>query len=384
MTQPRIVHLDSLKALRDAAEAWDDLWRRSDATLPTLRAELLAQWVEQFARHGDFHAIAVELNGLWVAALPLVRRKIGRLLPAAAMPCNEWSTAGDFLWDASMGETLLSLPEQTGMSAPLDLEMPVPPVLAALAEAIREMPWPLLWLDEVELDAPRWQQLRQAFFNAGMTIAERKRWQVGRVEISRDWTAYKASWSGKHRQKMAWAARHLAQRGEVRLDLRSQIEPGEAASAMQQCFEIEDCGWKGAAGSSILRTPGMASFYIRQAQQAARWGQLELAFLYCGDRPAAFAYGLTAKGVFHSTKISYDPEFEEQMPGQLLRYFLLERFFSESGRKALDFQGELTESHTAWRPDCRQIGRLAVAPRQFLGRLAVQAYKHVWPLIRRH
>jgi CelD/BcsL family acetyltransferase involved in cellulose biosynthesis len=225
--------------------------------------------------------------------------------------------------------------------------------------------------------------LRQAFSNARMTMAERNRWQVGRVEIDHDWTAYKARWSRKHRQKMAWAARQLTQRGDVRLDVRSRIEPGEVASAMQQCFEIEDRGWKGSAGSSILRTPGMAGFFIRQAQQAARWGQLELVFLDCGDRHVAFTYGLTAKGVFHSTKISYDPEFQDQMPGQLLRYYLLERFFSEPGRKALDFQGEMTDSHAAWQPDCRPVGRLVVAPRRFLGRLAVGAYKHVWPLFRR-
>ena len=106
MTHPRIIHLDSLKALRDAAEAWDDLWRRSDATLPTLRAELLAQWVEHFARPGDFHAVAVEVSGLWVAALPLVRRKIGRVLTVAAMPCNEWASCGELLWDASEGQAV--------------------------------------------------------------------------------------------------------------------------------------------------------------------------------------------------------------------------------------------------------------------------------------
>lgn len=360
VNQLRIVHLDSLIALRSAAEAWDDLWRRSTATLPSLRAELLAQWVEQFARPEQFHAIAVEAEGRLVAALPLAPRRIGRVLPVAAMPCNEWSSSGELLWDASAA----------------------PAAIDALAAAICDMPWPLLWLDEAVLDAPQWQQLRQAFVDARVTVAEHPRWQVGRVRIDGDWPAYRSRWSRKHRQKMAWAARRLAECGTVRLTVHSQLAPGDVATAMRQALQIEDRGWKGAAGTSVLRTPSVAAFFVRQAEQAARWGQLELAFLSCNDRPAAFAYGLTAKGVFHSIKVGYDPEFAQQAPGQLLRYYLLERLFTEPGRTALDFQGPMTEAHAAWLPERYTIGRLAAASRSRLGRLAVRAYRNVWPVVR--
>ncbi len=374
MTRLRIVHLDSLAALRAAAEAWDDLWRRSAVTLPTLRAELVAQWVEQFARPDRFHAIAIESEGRLVAALPLVRRKLGCLLNVAAMPCNEWSSSGELLLDRVV--------EQASLPGPGRTEISVPPVLEALAAAIRAMPWPLLWLDEAVLDAPRWQQLRQACTAARMTVAEHRRWQVGRVAIDGDWPGYKSRWSRKHRQKMAWAARRLAGRGDVRLVVHARLAPGEVAAWMQRGFEIEDRSWKGAEGTSVLRTPGIAEFFLRQAEQAAEWGQLELAFLQCGDRLAAFSYGLTAKGVFHSLKVGYDREFAEQAPGQLLRYHLLERFFAEPERKALDFQGPINEAHAAWLPEPYAIGRLAVAPRSLGGRLTVRAYKDIWPCIR--
>jgi hypothetical protein len=395
MTQPHIVHLESLDALRAAAGAWDDLWQRSDVTLPSLRAELLAQWIEQFARPADFHAVVVESEGRYVAALPLVRRRLGkrgtgsvcrdqpsvgarpegalhkrclspffRLLDAAGMPCNEWSASGELLLDASV--------EQAGM-----------PALQTLATGIRELPWPLLWFDEAVLDAPRWQGLQQAFLHAGMSVAEHPRWQVGRVAIDHDWPAYKARWPRKHRQQMAQAARRLAQEGEVRLAVHSQLSPDDVASPMQQCFEIEDRSWKGAAGGSVLRTPGMAEFFLRQARQAAQWGQLDLAMLHCGDRPVAFSYGLSAKGVFHSLKTGYDPDFARQHPGQLMRYYLLEQLFADPTRKWLDFLGEMTESHAAWLPQCYTVGRLAVAPRGGLGRLAVWGYKNVWWRYRR-
>jgi CelD/BcsL family acetyltransferase involved in cellulose biosynthesis len=362
VTKLRIIHFDSIDTLRATTVAWDDLWQRSDVTLPSLRAELLAQWVEQFASSDQFHAIGVEAEGRLVAALPLVRRKVARVFDAVAMPCNEWSSSGDLLLDATADD-----------DAALD----------ALAAAIGELPWPLLWLDEAVLDASRWQRLQEALVRAGMTVATHRRWQVGRVELNdHDWPAYKGRWSRKHRQQMAQAARRLADRGEVRLSVGSQLAPDEVAAWMQRGFEVEDRSWKGAAGSSVLRSPGMAEFFVRQAQQAAQWGQLELAMLLCGDRPVAFSYGLTAKGVFHSMKVGYDPEFAQQHPGQLLRYHLLEQFFAQPERKALDFQGPMTAAHAAWLPELQSVGRLAVAPRSRWGRLAVQTYKHVWPCIR--
>ena len=353
----RTLHFDSLAGLRSAAGAWDDLWQRSDVTLPTLRAELIAQWIEHFARPADFDALAVECDGRLVAALPLWRRRVGRVLGAAAMPCNEWS---------SNGELLLSAP-------------PVVEVLDALVAALRETSWQLLWLDEAVLDAPRWRLLQQALARAGMRAGSRRRWNVGRLEIAGNWADYKSRWSRKHRQKMAWAARRLAQRGDVRLVAAAELAPGDAAAWMRRGFAVEDRGWKGAAGTSVLRTPGMADFFIRQAETAARWGQLELVFLECGGRPAAFCYGLTAKGVFHSMKVGYDPAFDECVPGQLLRYFLLERFFAEPWRAALDFQGPMTEAHAAWRPRCYTVDRLVVAPGRLLGAVAVGAYEHLWP-----
>ncbi len=74
-SKPRVIHLRSLEELRAAASDWDDLWRRSEVTFPTMRAELLAQWIEHFAADAEFHAIAVQQGGHWVAALPIVRRQ---------------------------------------------------------------------------------------------------------------------------------------------------------------------------------------------------------------------------------------------------------------------------------------------------------------------
>jgi hypothetical protein len=164
--------------------------------------------------------------------------------------------------------------------------------------------------------------------------------------------------------------------GEEFINVLADFGPGEAAHGMRRGLEIENLGWKGAAGSSVLQTSAMETFFLQQAELLSQEKQLELAFLESAGRPIAFAYGQAAKGVFHSAKIGYDPAFAEYSPGQLLRYFLLERFFHESGRTALDFLGPLTASHAAWHPQTYAVARLAASLGRATGKIAVAAYAH--------
>jgi len=78
----RVLHITSVDQLRSVGAMWDDLWWRSEVTLPTARAELVAQWVEQFAPNRPFHALVVETAGKWTAALPLVEARLGHVLSA--------------------------------------------------------------------------------------------------------------------------------------------------------------------------------------------------------------------------------------------------------------------------------------------------------------
>jgi CelD/BcsL family acetyltransferase involved in cellulose biosynthesis len=354
MTTARIVHLRSLEELRAAAPQWNDLWQRSACTYPTLRAEHVAQWIGHFAPQCKMIALAVEENGRYTTAMPLFERKLAHIFHAAAFPCNEWSSSGDFLWDH---------------------ENASPETLEQLFSALADLPVSLLWLDEIPTEFERWRMFIEAVGRRRWKKVTRLRWRAGRVKIGSDWLGYRSSWSRKHRQGMARAARQLSRNGDLRLRMVSQFAPGEAAEILIEGLDIENRSWKGDQGSSVLKTPGMKEFFLEQAELLARENHLELAFLETANRPVAFSYGHTAKGVYHSVKIGYDPAYADCSPGQVLRYFLLERFFHESGRKALDFLGPLTESHAAWNPDLYTVARLATESGHTAGKLAITAYK---------
>ena len=98
---PTVLTIQSLAALRAAAPAWDDLWRRSDCTSPLARAEPIADWLAHFASASRFQALVVAHEGRWLAALPLVERRVAGVLRAGALPCNAWPSGATLLWDAA-------------------------------------------------------------------------------------------------------------------------------------------------------------------------------------------------------------------------------------------------------------------------------------------
>ncbi|MFZ5829509.1 MAG: GNAT family N-acetyltransferase [Planctomycetota bacterium] len=349
----RTLHFTSLDQLQEHAAAWDDLWWRSDVALPTARAELTMQWIEHFAPGARLHLLVAEHGGEWLAALPLVEERLRGVLPAASLPGNAWSPCGELLVDPSME------PERA---------------VAALVEAARSLRRAWLWLPEVPLAATRWQQWQAACGTLEAPLVTRERFLVPRIEIGDDWQAFLAGLSRSHRQRMAKAMRRFEQEGPVTFEARSDLEVHEVEPWLQEGFEVEDRSWKGKAGSSVLGAPRMFQFFLRQAEQLARFGQLEVAMLRLQERPVAFLYGYRAKGVYYAFKIGYDPQFAAHSPGQLLLYQLFERLHRDPECHAVDCMGPLSETINRWRPASYVVGRVIVASRSWLGRGALAAY----------
>ena len=206
MSNLHCIHLTSVEQLRAAATSWDDLWWRSDLTLPTMRAELLAQWLEQFKPRAHFHALVAAQQQRWIAVLPLVSCRVGKLIPAGGLPSNSWVPCGDLLLDGTA---------EAGT------------VLDLLLAATQELPWQLLWLNEAVSETPRWQGLLRACDRAAIPCCYHERFRVGRVEIDRNWDVYQKRLPKNHRQGMARALRRLTYEGEVQFEMRSRLEAND-------------------------------------------------------------------------------------------------------------------------------------------------------------
>jgi CelD/BcsL family acetyltransferase involved in cellulose biosynthesis len=353
------IYLSTIAEFQAAAPAWDDLWQRSDCTSPLAQAGPIVDWLGHFAPAARFQALAVADGDRWLAALPLVERRVAGILRAGTLPCNAWPSGATLLWDTAASDD--------------------PAVGAAVLAAVARLPWPLVVLEAAMPARASWLALIRGLTAAGMPYDLRTRWRAARRMIGRDWPAAFRRLSGKHRQRVSSSLRKLAERGDVGFELHTRLALDEVVPLLCRAWETEDRGWKGVAGTSVLRTPGMAEFMLAQARRLAAEGRLALAFLDCDRRNVAFCYGVLGKGVFHSFKIGYDPAFAPLSPGHLLQYHLLQALYADPRVTAVDYIGAMTEYHASWRPEeVYPLTRLAFARQgSTLGQTALWGFQRM-------
>ncbi len=362
MADLRLRVLSSPSELRAAAPAWDRLWLASDCCLPTLQADLLAIEAEHFRPGKRFHFLAVEEDGRFVAALPIIDRGGPPGWRLGAATGNHWSPACDLLVDRSVN-----------VDAALD----------QLAVGTAAGHWPLIDLHGTDMALERWQSWRRAIERTGAPAMLRQRLRVGTVKIQGPWSEYIESLSRNHRRQMRRIEKKSALLGELNLRVERDIEPHQIAPLVRRGFQVEHSSWKRGSESSVLSTEGMLDFYIAQAKALAARGQLQLTFLELNGEAIAFEYGWLAKGVYFAVKVGYDQARAEITPGQLLRWLLFERLHHEGRWHTIDFVGPLTRALSSWANDQYTISRLVVAPRRLSGRMALAAYRFARPLLAR-
>lgn len=335
-----------------SAAAWNLLWQESDARQPTVRAEGILAWLKAFGEKRLLKAVCVVQGQTLVAALPLLEGVGRHRLKPARLPVNCWSNAADLL---------------------LAPDVDVPAVMRRLADGIAAARIKTLALDEIGLDRPAWRAFADEILRRGGTFYCRGRSPVGVVDILHDWDRYQQSWSGNHRSAVRRSYKKLCQAGEVRTERFSSFDD-PLEELLLTAFEIEDRSWKGKAGTSVLRSPGILDYMVDEAKQTARSGHLDLWLLYLDDQPVAFEYCHLAKGVCFSHKIGYDQAYARFGPGRLLRYLQMETFHADRSCQQFDMLGNLCPAKAKWATSTYDVGNCLVAVDGAAARWAVSAY----------
>jgi CelD/BcsL family acetyltransferase involved in cellulose biosynthesis len=352
--------LESIEQLRAFAHQWDDLRQRSEVAAPAIRAESIAQWAEQFAANQSFTAVVVTDGERFVAALPvIVGRRFG--LKLGMTPANGWSVHGDLLVDPLV-----------------DVEA----VLNLLAEAVMQQGWAALWLDHVPFEELRWRQFLHAVTRQSGRWHVKEHYRIGQVQISGDWPAYEASRNGDHRRSRARYSRMLEKAGPTEIEVYRGRDADEVARLVRLGFEIEHRSWKSGSGTSVMQTPGMLEYYVRQAQHVAACDELELVFLKHQGRAIAFDYGWRSKSTHFVCKLGYDDEYRKYGPGQQMIMRLLQQLHADDGCRTLDFWGPLVPWNESWSTASYPVGRVVVPTSSLAGRLLLHGYRDLLPRVR--
>ncbi|MFC1825028.1 GNAT family N-acetyltransferase [Thermodesulfobacteriota bacterium] len=116
---------------------------------------------------------------------------------------------------------------------------------------------------------------------------------------------------------------------------------------LKEAFTIEDSGWKGRDGSSILKNPEFEAFYHELAFCMNRKGWFELFFLSFGGKRVAFEYCLKYNSFICPLKIGYEDNYKRYGLGNMLRRMILEKSFANRYEK-YDLLGSIDSYKLKW------------------------------------
>ena len=283
--------------------------------------------VPDLCAQADFTAIVVQQDDRYIAALPLVADTTARLFTVYRLTSNCTVSAGDLL---------------------IDPDCDVAIATQLLASRIAQLRGTLAAFEGIEIESPRWQQLIAALQNGGRELHVSRGFDVGVVDILHDWDAYSRSWSRNHRSAIKRSQKKLEAEGEIQVQRLRDPSDEELYETLETCFSIEDRGWKGENGTSILRTPGLRQYCHQEARMVRDLGMLDLWLLKVNDQTIAFEYCHFAKSTCFSHKISFDPAWERFSPGRLLRCYQLQSYHQDLSARHLDTLGVLCEAKAKW------------------------------------
>jgi CelD/BcsL family acetyltransferase involved in cellulose biosynthesis len=308
----------SAEPLTEALEReWDALADRVAAP-PFLRPGYVAIWRHAFAADRPApEVVAVRRDGELVAALPVMREG-GRVVP----PSNS--------------ETVVA-----GILATDDRARD------AAAEALLGLDARLVSLDQIDVDGPTHAAVAATAARTGHRLIRRPTLRSPVVDTDGGWDAYWGSRSRNLRHNVRRCTRRLEERGELRVDVRRSVAPGELGALLAEGFAVEGSGWKTEQGTAILTSPVIRRYYTDLSEWAARHGWLRPSFLRLDGRAIAFCLGFETGGVFYALKLGYDDGLSRLSPGTVLLHGLIRHTFDE-GLSRFDFAGRDEAYKLTW------------------------------------
>lgn len=164
----------------------------------------------------------------------------------------------------------------------------------------------------------------------------------------------------QRRYDLRRARRRASASGQVLTDF-VRPEPAVVVDALQPLWALENRGWKGAHGSSVLQRPALQRFIESLAVRLARRREFVIGTLHIDRHLTAFQVGLLSDDAYWLLKIGYDEQAGHCSPGQILLADALDWAQGE-GCERVELLGGMEGWIKAWRPEVRPTWSLAWYP----------------------
>jgi CelD/BcsL family acetyltransferase involved in cellulose biosynthesis len=350
-----VVVVRDIGALAACADAWDRLAIGAVQRLPMLSHAWVTSYLEHSLRPGESWccALAYEAGSL-VGVLPLViapHPLLGQLFPLLRTPHDGHTPCGDAVLSASDPERILFLLLEAVKNA-------IPSYAVIEIKGIREGS---LTLTALQQGLPGYATHIQATFLGDF------------IEVTGTWMDYLGNLGKNLRSNLRSARRQFERQG--RIELRVLTGADARQDFLADFLALEDSGWKGQQGTSILKASEKVRFYEKLVSRLASRGWLEWHMLLVDDRLVAAEFGVRFGQSLIIPKIAYDEAFANNSPGALLTEEGVRQAFNDGLLREINHISN-AEWHRKWRMRRSQYFTALMAPRH-----AVPASIRILPLL---
>jgi CelD/BcsL family acetyltransferase involved in cellulose biosynthesis len=305
-------------------EEWNNL---VEATCdePFYRHEFIRTWIDNFAPGAKLSILTGrDETGRLVAAFPLMKaRGFVSGLPArqTVSTANPHSCRFDMIAEdgTAAGKSFLAY-------------------LAA------DKSWDMLKITDVPAGGNAWH-LYKAAEAAGFPVGTWESQRSPYLPLPSSYDKLLETMSPGFRANLRRRRRRLGKLGTVTVE---RVTGGaHLQEQLEECFAIEQKGWKGLKGTAILQDTKTHGFYTQLAHIAASQNYLSLFLLKLNGQSIAFHYGFTYSGIYYMPKLGYDEAFEGGSPGLVLLEEIMKDCIGR-GLKGCDFLGLDVPWKTDW------------------------------------
>jgi CelD/BcsL family acetyltransferase involved in cellulose biosynthesis len=333
------------------SDEWLELCKSKPYDQPFYRPEWIDCYLSAFGSEEHFVLVTARISGRLVAVLPLMRRKTFfcglpvRKLQGAA---NVHSVRFDLIAN--------NLPE--GDAA-----------IRAIWSFLRRMPgWDVIELPSVP-ESGAAEKLLRAAGEHGYLAAQYESMRSPYISIA----ASKCSTSRSRR-----SCRKAQATWNVQMSCTREANP----DALKQFFLLENSGWKGKRGTSILSSAKTVRYYQHIARVASESGYFALYLLSFDGTVVAGHFGVIYGGRYHLLKCAYLEDFQNYCPGHVIVGKILEdcRMHDLS---EFDFTGPTYPWKTEWTSFVRPHASCYIFHNNPYGRILHAARLRVRPFLKR-
>lgn len=216
--------------------------------------------------------------------------------------------------------------------------------VSELARAIVRTGRPLE-LKRVPVDSPVVAAIEAAYAGRGMV---RRQSVSGSpwIPLDETWAEPEMRLESGRRSDLRRARRHAEKMGAVETEIMTPTAAG-LPRLLEEAFQVEAAGWKGAHGTALAADPIRGAFFRRYTAQACDKGTLRMCMLRIGGQPAAAQIAIESGNRFDLLRAGYDERFSRCSPGMLLTVESI-RYAARRGLRSYEFNGDVEPWTKVW------------------------------------